>query len=185
MIFVRFDPDLETMSRGLRSVISPEQNRAALYRLGAKMKKRLNRILEVANEGAPEASGDLVQSGKVTELEYGPRSVSGDVVYTAPYAIFVHEGRRPGKLPPEQPIIAWMGSRGIDDPDKSPEQVAFLIRRKIAREGIKPNKFLERAFLAERRGMIDELEQTYVEEAARSVIRVTTEAMLGRVISGK
>lgn len=51
------------------------------------------------------------------------------------YIMTLENGRRPGKMPPVQPILSWIQSRGITPDDISQESLAFLIARKIGREG--------------------------------------------------
>lgn len=53
------------------------------------------------------------------------------------YAAYVEHGRKPGKMPPEQPITDWVKRHNI-----APDAV-FPIRRKIAKEGTKPKPFTE------------------------------------------
>lgn len=76
---------------------------------------------------------------------------------------WLENGRPPGKMPPEDPIIKWIVHRGIKglppkkvsgiknrvlrkglkqlSMEKSRKQLAFLIRRKIARDGTRKTKF--------------------------------------------
>jgi len=51
------------------------------------------------------------------------------------YIMTLEHGRRPGKMPPSTPILEWVRQRGINPPDISQESLAFLIARKIGREG--------------------------------------------------
>ena len=51
------------------------------------------------------------------------------------YIMTLENGRRPGKMPPVAPILAWVQSRNITPDDISQESLAFLIARKIGREG--------------------------------------------------
>jgi hypothetical protein len=44
-------------------------------------------------------------------------------------------GRRPGKFPPIDDIKQWIDDKGINPTDISKDSLAFLIARKIAREG--------------------------------------------------
>lgn len=53
-------------------------------------------------------------------------------------------GRRPGAMPPVEPIRRWAKRKGID------EDAAFAIAKKIAREGTPPAPFLFPAFEEER-----------------------------------
>ena len=59
------------------------------------------------------------------------------------YLVYVESGRRPNsKFPPVGPIVAWM-KRHMIPTDNS---TVFLIRRAIARDGIKPRPFLAKVF---------------------------------------
>lgn len=51
------------------------------------------------------------------------------------YIMTLEHGRRPGKMPPVQPILEWVQQRGINPPDISQSSLAFLVARKIGREG--------------------------------------------------
>lgn len=58
----------------------------------------------------------------------------------AKYAMYVHEGRRPGKMPPFQPgsdLNTWATKRGMNP---------FLVARSIGRKGTKGNPFMDKAF---------------------------------------
>lgn len=76
------------------------------------------------------------------------------------YYQYVDQGRKPGRFPPEKPILEWIGYKRLNPTKKyaSPvlkgglkpkalsnisqmKSLAFLIRRKIAREGIKATNF--------------------------------------------
>lgn len=58
----------------------------------------------------------------------------------AKYAYWVHEGRRPGKMPPEKPILRWVYRKL--NPGKDAKSIAFLIRRKIGKKGYKGRPFI-------------------------------------------
>jgi len=84
-------------------------------------------------------------------------SIQGTVTITPALAIlrgfamdywkYVDQGRRPGKMPPEAPIIRWIKQKGIAEGLTKKWQLrslAYVIRRKIAKEGIAPtNIFTE------------------------------------------
>ncbi len=56
---------------------------------------------------------------------------------TSIYAPMVEVGRNPGKFPPRAPLELWVRRKlGIADP-KEIKSVAFLVARKISREGFK------------------------------------------------
>lgn len=63
------------------------------------------------------------------------------ILYGAKYAYQMENGRLPGTYPPRKAIEDWIDAKGLkyDIPKSS---LAFLIQRKIFREGIKvPNKY--------------------------------------------
>ena len=58
-------------------------------------------------------------------------------------------GRKPGRPPPTQALIPWVMTKITRDP-KLAKVIAFLIARKIGREGTKPQPFLLPALRKER-----------------------------------
>ena len=171
MYQIRWDKDLEQIGKGLRTVLDEGKSRSALYRAGKKLLVRAERIKELSDRGIPEASGDLLDSGKIEGPEYTARTAEVDIVYTSPHAINVHEGRRAGaKGPPKGVIADWISTKGVESDEYTPLELEFLISRSIKVHGIKPNKFLERAYLAERRGTIDAVEQEYVNAIRTAVV---------------
>ncbi len=59
------------------------------------------------------------------------------------HMIYVDQGRRPGKFPPPDAIKKWMKDKNIHSDSMTDDQLAFLIGRKIAKEGIKPTDVLK------------------------------------------
>ncbi len=61
-------------------------------------------------------------------------------IYANESLIWIDRGRKAGgKMPPKQAITDWVKARNIQPSGKmSQESLVFLIRRKIARDGIKP-----------------------------------------------
>lgn len=60
------------------------------------------------------------------------------------YLTYVDSGRSPGKFPPIQDIMNWINDKGITpNTPMSDEQLAFLIGRKIAEDGIAPTNILQ------------------------------------------
>jgi hypothetical protein len=53
--------------------------------------------------------------------------LTGKLVNTKEYAVWVHEGRRPGKMPPVSAIGLWAKRKGIGIPP-------FVIARSIAKK---------------------------------------------------
>lgn len=73
--------------------------------------------------------------------------LSWELVNTSEYGIFIHEWRKPWKAPPLDHIETWRKRKGIEAP-------AFLIARKIAQRGTKPNPFLTRTVDIEENNII-------------------------------
>lgn len=64
----------------------------------------------------------------------------GEVKPTVKHAIFVHEGRRPGRMPPFQPgtaLNSWATRKGMNP---------FLVARSIGRKGTKKNPYMDEAY---------------------------------------
>lgn len=68
------------------------------------------------------------------------------------YAPFAHNGRRPGRMPPDAPIRGWARRHGI------PASAVFPLRRAIGRRGTKGDKALTKGLNAARpaiRGFVE------------------------------
>lgn len=100
-----------------------------------------------------KATGDLIRSIKPIEIEFSNNKMSGSISlasYWASYWKYVEYGRRPGKFPPPNKILDWVKikpviPRPVNGIKPTEKQLAFLISRKIARDGIKPGNQLEEA----------------------------------------
>jgi hypothetical protein len=85
------------------------------------------------------------------------------VLSLADYWKYIEGGRKPGgKMPPEAPILKWIRDKGIKPKDNKikEKQLAFLIRRKIGRDGIKPKPMLSDSVEANS-NIIDEIVNAY------------------------
>ena len=96
-----------------------------------------------------KATGDLIKSIKPIEIEFSNNKMSGSISL-ASYWKYVEYGRRPGKFPPQNKILDWIKikpvlPRPVNGIKPTEKQLAFLISRKIARDGIKPGNQLEEA----------------------------------------
>lgn len=91
-------------------------------------------------------TGNLINSiaGETRPIAGGIEAVAGTSV---PYAEDIERGREPGHWPAEGELLGWMRYRGI------PDDVEFLIRRKLFRTGTKARPYLTKA-LAELRPKI-------------------------------
>ncbi len=96
-----------------------------------------------------KASGNLISSLKPVSIQFKNNKYEADISI-ASYWKYVEYGRRPGKFPPINKILNWIKVKpviprpmnGLKPPTEP--QLAFLIARKIARDGIKAgNQFKE------------------------------------------
>lgn len=100
------------------------------------------------NDGK-KASGNLINSIREYSIELSGNGIEGSIEL-ASYWKYVERGRKPGKWPPRDNILEWIRIKPvIPRPMNSlkpptQEQLAFLICRKIGRDGIEPgNQFRE------------------------------------------
>lgn len=93
------------------------------------------------------ASGNLISSIQNLSIRFEGNQIVGEISL-ASYWKYIEYGRKPGKFPPPNAILSWVKTKpilprpmnGLKAP--SDKQLAFLIGRKIARDGIKPgNQF--------------------------------------------
>lgn len=95
-----------------------------------------------------KATGNLVRSIKALDIEFSSNKMQGSISL-ADYWKYVEHGRKPGKWPPRDKILEWVKVKPVlprpNGNAKPPtqEQLAFLIQRKIGREGIKPGNQFE------------------------------------------
>lgn len=95
----------------------------------------------------PEASGKLANSVKY-ELRYGDTSYEVGL-WLEDYWKYVEHGRKAGKFPPLSKIEEWIRVKPViprpyNGKLPTEKQLAFLIGRKIATEGIEPKNVLKR-----------------------------------------
>lgn len=83
--------------------------------------------------GPANASGKLANSVRFEADEKGLR------LYALGYAYYVENGRGAGKAPPRAAIEQWITDKGLVS-DISTKSLAYLIQRKIAREGTEAYK---------------------------------------------
>lgn len=95
-----------------------------------------------------KATGDLIRSIKPIEIQFETNKYSGSISL-ANYWKYVEYGRRPGKFPPPNKILDWIKikpviPRPVNGIKPTEKQLAFLISRKISRDGIEAgNQFKE------------------------------------------
>jgi hypothetical protein len=82
------------------------------------------------------ASGNFAKSLR-TEVKETTGRVVGLMVGSH-HSLFVDQGRKAGKRPPISAILKWIDDKRIVPTDISKPSLAFLIARKIGKEGWKP-----------------------------------------------
>jgi len=98
-------------------------------------------IVDSIREENAVASGNLLRSVTVGAMTASTEGYEMTVGSSSPYASIVEEGRRAGaKAPPVASIVEWMTQKGIDPSDSA----AYLIARKIARDGIPAKRVFEK-----------------------------------------
>lgn len=94
--------------------------------------------------------GNLIQSLEPVAIDFTNGDYEGSISI-AEYWKYVEYGRRPGKFPPPNAMLSWVKARkiiprankGLKPPTE--KQMAFLVGRKISREGIKKGTQMEQA----------------------------------------
>lgn len=99
-------------------------------------------ILADSQDKVPVDEGMLKKSGHINDSY-----LNKEVVYDAPYAVFVEFGTSP-HMPPLQPIEDWVRRKRSDLGVKDGEikKVARAIQMKISKYGTKPQPFLRPAY---------------------------------------
>jgi len=143
-------------SEQLRAFADDLMNSApVIQKLINKSTIRIAVILEAhIKEKAPQFQGNLVNSIRGRAKVQG-RAHAAVVSSSVAYAKVQDEGRRPGKMPPHDPIRRWVELKlfkraGIaaDGMDQSIDSITYLIRRAIGRKGTKATKYITRGIRA-------------------------------------
>jgi len=143
-----------------------ESLRGAGFDMNQEIKKNLSSSDKVA-------SGDLIRGTRFTISSTG--SLITFKALAPKQWRFVDEGRKPGgKFPPKTAILRWMRQKGISARGISKDSLAFLIGRKIARDGIKPTNIFTDA--------IENFKKTFVIERAlrQDITKLTTKALTNK-----
>lgn len=121
-----------------------------------------------------KASGNLINSIRNVDIAFNNGEIVGEISL-ASYWKYVEYGRRPGKFPPLQNILDWVKIKpviprpvnGLKAP--SEKQLAFLISRKIAKDGIKAGNQLQEALEITWSKWENTLSQSITEDIQRMV----------------
>lgn len=153
------------------TLISFDNLAAALNKYGAAVCEAYRKELR---DMGKDASGLLSQSVRYT-VDHGNSVYSVDLSLQE-YWKYVEYGRRPlSRFPPLDKILEWIKVKPVVprpfDNGKLPteKQLAFLIGRKIAEEGIKPTPALDTAVGVAYAQMIDEIGKAIAADVARAV----------------
>lgn len=97
-------------------------------------------------KGDKVATGNLLNSVEYV-IEKDDRSISVSL-QLEDYYKYVEEGRKPGKFPPVDKILDWIKVKPIVPDERNgvlptENQLAYLIGRKIAEEGIEGTHYLQ------------------------------------------
>lgn len=89
------------------------------------------------------------------------------------YTYWMERGRKPSaKFPPIDAIRKWIEAKGILADGISLNSLAFLIARKIAREGYKGRPVVENVFTTERiRNLMDSMGYSFTSEMKSAIIK--------------
>lgn len=126
---------------------------------------------------APQATGDLARSAKY-EIRKGDNYIEVGL-NLLPYWKWVEKGRKPGKMPPIDAILQWVKVKPIIPRENNgviptEKQLAYLIARKIGRDGTDPqnifnesnqsakDRFINKILEAIKKDMGTELGQAFV-----------------------
>ena len=120
----------------------------ALQRAPDVMMRHVDRTIEgIAIKGARQMKGDAPKN--TSELTSSIRNQQiglafHEIIAAAPHAAYVHDGIGPGASPPLDILRAWIRTAQIRPREARNERdLAFLIQRKIRRDGIPARPFSE------------------------------------------
>lgn len=111
--------------------------------INSAINRSLVRILGKEKVEAPVATGNLRDNWRIDM-----RRFEGSLASNAPYAAAVHNGSRP-HFPPVKALESWSKRKGLNP---------YAVARAIAKNGTKPNPFLQRAVTAENENVNREFE---------------------------
>ncbi len=99
-------------------------------------------------------TGQLSNSGRVEEVKGQDALDVGFFSKGKGYAEYVEYGRRAGKFPPVRHLAQW-AKKKLRLSGKRADSAGFLIARKIARKGTRPQPFFRPSYEAHRQELID------------------------------
>ena len=121
------------LRQGLQKVAPTITNKAATI-----LKDEIINEIQVVNAVASE---ELIKSIE-TRYEFIDNNYFLEVGSQSPQAYWIEFGRKPGKQPPSDRIYKWMIDKGIEGTIRD----AFVIARKIGKEGYAPREPFSKAY---------------------------------------
>lgn len=117
------------------------RQRADLERVSVEVANRgLAHAVKLTNEAKLVDVGHFKRSWKVVRLANGGAQLVND----APHAGVLEYGRRAGKkMPPLAPLVLWC-RRKMGLSEEEAKRAAFVIARKIAKDGTKPHRIMSK-----------------------------------------
>lgn len=144
-------------------VITRQETEAVLGVITARLEAEVARRTPTGVGGEAGLRGSI--HGEVVTLS--GHSSAGVVGTPLEYGEVVELGRRPGKFPPRAPIELWV-RRKLGVPAAEARGVSFLVARKIARHGFPGAHMFEKAWKAQERWAMREL-QTIASRVVRRI----------------
>lgn len=135
----------------------------ALPALDRALGRGAHEVARDAQQEMPKFRSDTVRATGVEHV--GP--LRWHVTFGTEHAAFTERGTGPGGAPSLAETLDWIRLKGIQprDPSMDAAGLAFVIRRKIAREGVPAQPFAEPALLRNRPRLVELLDN-----AARAVM---------------
>ena len=144
--------------------------------LAAEFKLLRAEIIAAYEASGMEASGNWANTVKMEQTPNGYSITAADYI----------NGRGPGKPPPSEAIEAWIIKKGIAarlEKNMTVSSLAFLIARKIAREGWQPKAgnegIIDSVATPERiQQILDKVGESYLTDISTQIINYLNQAAL-------
>ena len=104
----------------------------------------------------PTAFAASLNDAGIEVIQLSPSEFSIVASNVVDYGEFIEEGRAPGRFPPPDKILAWV-QRNLLLAGAEARSAAFLIGRKIARQGIPATHVIRNAFDTVGQAAIDDI----------------------------
>ncbi len=145
--------------------IVPNKATDKLSRMAAQtrpaLRNTINRIVIRAEsevvKRTPVGAFNALRGGYATDPATIAR-LQGAVVNPILYHDWVEEGRNPGRMPPVQALVPWVGVK-LGVPVEARHQVAFLVARAIGARGTQPAGMVKAGWAATKRHIRPELKK--------------------------